>query len=47
MSQQTPCIAVEPVMISTTVDDVAFTVPIDEMGQITAYIEQLRQCVGV
>lgn len=47
VAPRTQCLAVEPVLISTTVNDESFIIPIDEMGQLTAYIEQLRQCVEV
>lgn len=47
VTQKTQCLAVEPVLIDTTANDKSFIVPVDEMGQITAYIEQLRQCAEV
>lgn len=43
-NQQTPCVATQPVLKDTIETDSGFIVPRDEMGQITVYIEQLRQC---
>ncbi|MDO6706778.1 hypothetical protein Q4579_11165 [Photobacterium sp. 1_MG-2023] len=40
------CIAIQPVLVNTTYNETyrVFTVPQNEMAEITTYIEQLRQC---
>lgn len=40
------CVATQPVLENTTYNETyrVFTVPQNEMAEITTYIEQLRQC---
>ncbi|WP_194638840.1 hypothetical protein [Vibrio anguillarum] len=46
LKQTSPCVATPPALRETIETETGFIVPYDEMGQITAYIEQLRQCVA-
>ncbi|EMI4225330.1 hypothetical protein ABCL21_004477 [Vibrio parahaemolyticus] len=45
-TQTSVCVATPPALSETVETETVFIVPKDEMGQITAYIEQLRQCVA-
>ncbi len=45
-TQTSVCVATPPALSETVEAETVFIVPKDEMGQITAYIEQLRQCVA-
>jgi len=47
VSQPTVCEITPPRLEQTVMNDTHFIVPIDEMSQLTLYIEQLRQCSGI
>lgn len=46
-NQAPPCLATQPTLKNVTETDSGFIVTHDDMAQITVYIEQLRQCVGI